>query len=104
MARRGGEIVTSERQYIILCGGSQGRAIVCGYVDSEPVSGEPVTLHDARMVLRWDAECGGLFGLAAGGPKGDTRMTPAVPQVTDTDWQQWMETTEDGGRGLRGWK
>ena len=94
----------ADRQYIILCGGSAGRAVLCGYVDTAPVAGEPVTLHEARMVLRWAAECNGLLGLAAGGPKGDTRMTPPVPSSTDTDWGQWMETTPEAAEKLRTWK
>ncbi len=63
---------------IIVCTGTNGRAVVFGYVDKEPDVGDLVTIYDARMVLRWDEKCGGLFGLAANGPKGDTRLTAPV--------------------------
>ena len=92
------------RIYIILCGGSQGRAVVCGFVDAEPVEGQPVTLHDARMVLFWHSSCGGLFGLAATGPKGDTRMTATVPKVTDTEWKQWIVVSDEARDALVSWK
>ena len=62
----------------IVCTGSEGRAVVFGYTDTVPVIDYAITLHRARMVPRWDAACGGLFGLAAAGPKGDTRLTQEV--------------------------
>lgn len=54
-----------------------------GEVDEMPKPGEAVTIRNARMILYWDSSCGGLLGLAAKGPSGDTRITHAVPQVAD---------------------
>jgi hypothetical protein len=75
---------------IILCCGENGRAVVYGHVEKEPVPSEPVTLHDARMVLYWSEACGGLFGLATNGPRKGTRITCAVERVRETVWQEWL--------------
>ena len=94
-----------DMQPIILCGGSQGRAIIFGRVPADPVPGEPVTLYGARMVIRWAAECGGLLGLAAEGPKGDTRMTPGkVARLGDQAWQQWMTVGAEAAKAFDQWK
>lgn len=98
--------MTDERHPIILCGGSAGRAVVFGYVDEDPTPGEPATLYDARMVLRWATDCGGLFGLAANGPAGsetDMRITAPVERVTDTDWKQFMAVSEAAADKIRDW-
>ena len=91
------------RKPIILCCGSNGRAVIYGKVDSDPTPGQPVTLYDARMVLRWDGQCGGLLGLAAGGPKADTRITCAVGQVVETVWQEMIEVNTEAAVALDGW-
>ena len=89
---------------IILCCGSSGRAVVVGDVEKEPVAGEPVRLTDARMVLRWSTECGGLLGLAAGGPQTSTRVTHAVPVVVETSWQEWIALTDIAIEALDRWE
>ncbi len=83
----------TERQPIILCAGQNGRAVIYGYVDSEPVPGQPVRLYDARMLLRWNGDSRGLFGCAANGPADGSSLTPAVPSTTETVWQEWIEVT-----------
>ena len=88
---------------IVLCCGEHGRAVIVGDVDSAPVPGEPVEVRDARMVLRWDAACSGLLGLAAVGPRGDTRITHAVPRVVETRWQEWVAVTDAAADALDGW-
>ena len=93
----------SERKPIILCGGAQGRAVIFGYVDEEPTPGTPAVLFDARMVLRWDSACGGLFGLAAGGPKGATKVTAIVAKVVDTDWKQCLAVSTEAAKALSAW-
>ena len=92
----------TDRKPYIICGGSTGRAVVYGYCDSEPQTDQPTTIHRARMVLRWDGACGGLFGLAAGGPKGDTRLTAPVDRVTDTV-RQSLTVTDEAAEALDGW-
>ena len=79
---------------IILCCGKEGRAVVVGDVVEEPVPGQPVRLTDCRMVLYWDKECGGLFGLATKGPRGKTHITHAVPIVVETVWQEWFAVSD----------
>lgn len=88
-------------QPIILCAGTNGRAVVYGYVSLDPVPGQPVTLHDARMVLRWDVH--GIFGLAAKGPAGDTRLTHAVARTTETAWQEWIAVSAEAAKAIDRW-
>ena len=90
-------------QPIILCCGDKGRAVLYGRVDADPVPGQPVTLHGARMVLYWDAKCGGLLGLAATGPKGDTRITHAVDRVTETVWQEAITVSVTAAAAISDW-
>jgi len=87
---------------ILLCGGSQGRAVVFGLVEAEPIPGTAVTLYEARMVLRWEGTAG-LFGLAAVGPAPGSRLTCSVAQVTDCDWKQWMAVTPVAAEAMAAW-
>ncbi len=89
---------------IILCAGKNGRAVLIGDVPRAPTAGKPVTLKSARMVLHWSEKCGGLLGLAAGGPKPGTRITAAVPRVCETVWQEWVEMTADAAAGVDRWE
>lgn len=89
---------------IILCCGAHGRAVVIGDVEAEPVPGQPVELRDARMILRWHEDCGGLFGLAARGPRNEwTRITRSVPRVVETVWQEWAEVTAVAAEEIDRW-
>jgi len=88
---------------IILCCGRDGQVILIGTATKRPVPGEPVELRDARMVLYWSRECGGLLGLAARGPKTSTRITHAVPRVMETVWQEWVEMTPEAVEAMRSW-
>ena len=89
--------------YIINCGGKNGRAVVFGEVDEMPKPDEVVTIKNVRMILYWDKSCGGLLGLAANGPSGSTRITHAVPQVTDY-CRQAIEVTYDCMSKIEGWE
>lgn len=89
---------------IILCCGANGRAVVYGYVNRDPVPGKAVTLRRARLVLYWDAACGGLLGLAAKGPRGSTRITHAVDSVTETVWQEAVSVSPEAARELDEWR
>ena len=95
--------MTDKRIPIILCAGQSGRAVLFGYVDAEPEPSKPVMLHDARMVLYWAPECGGLLGLAARGPAGETRITPSVPRTVETAWQEWVQCTSTGAEAINDW-
>jgi hypothetical protein len=87
---------------IILCCGANGRAVIYGRVESEPVPGEPVELHGARMVIYW-AGPAGLFGLAAKGPAGGSRLTHAVSRTTETVWQEWIAIEPDAAEKIDAW-
>ena len=73
-----------EMKPYIVCSGASGRAVMFGWSKTKPKVGKPHTLHNARMVLYWAAECGGLLGLAAQGPKGATRLTHVVGEAGAT--------------------
>ena len=87
---------------IILCCGANGRAVVYGWVEKDPVPGKPVTLYDARMVLRWEGS-GGLFGLAAKGPEGRSRITASVERVVETSWQEHVIVSPKAAQALDDW-
>ena len=87
---------------IILCCGEHGRAVVYGYVEREPVPGEPVELRRARMLLRW-VGTGGLFGVAAEGPADGSRLTVAVARVVETRWQEWLAVTPGAADRMDTW-
>jgi hypothetical protein len=89
---------------IILCCGSNGRAVVFGRVEAMPEAGGPVTLREARMVIYWSSECGGLLGLAAHGPKTSTRITAPVPVVIETSWQECVACTPEGASAIDAWR
>lgn len=93
---------TKTKQPIILCAGANGRALVYGYSDAEPVPGEPVHLTDARMVLYYPS--GGTFGLAAEGPPAGSRVTSAVAVVVETVWQEWLCVSEAAAEVFDGWE
>jgi len=93
----------NRRKPIILCCGSNGRAVVYGRVDAEPEAGKPVKLHNARMILYWSRECGGLFGFAQHGPKTNTRLTATVDEVMETAWQEWLAVPDDAAQSIEEW-
>ena len=89
-------------KYLVCCG-TNGRVVLIGDCDTEPVAGQPIRMKDVRMVLYWDAECGGLLGLAAKGPKGATRITAAVPDHGDECVRQWVRLTDTAAQELDQW-
>jgi len=89
--------------YLICCG-TNGRAVLVGESDVEPVAGQPITLTNARMILYWDAKCGGLLGLAANGPKGATRITAAVAKHGDVCVRQWVVVSDAAREAIEQWK
>ena len=95
--RQGG----SGRKAVIVCGGSVGRAVVYGYVDAMPRADTAVTIYDARMILEWTGTHG-LFGLAQHGPQKGSRITCAVPVVTDT-CRQCLTVSAAAEEAINGW-
>lgn len=87
---------------MIICVGTPARAVVFGWTASEPVVNEPITLHHARMVLRWPAGCGGLFGLAANGPVDGLQITRPVDR-TGAVVGQWLAVAPEAAAALREW-
>jgi hypothetical protein len=93
---------SKKRMPAIICGGETGRAVVYGYVDKLPEVGEAVTVYDARMVLYWPSECGGLFGLATKGAQTGLRLTSKVAKVRDT-CRQALTVSAKAAKALDGW-
>ena len=89
--------------YLVCCG-VNGRAVLVGECDSEPVAGQPITMSNVRMVLYWDSECGGLLGLAAKGPKGATRITAPVARHGDECVRQWVSVSNEARKEIESWK
>lgn len=90
-------------QSYIVCCGTNGRAVIFGKCESEPICGEPIMLRDARMVLYWPSSCGGLFGLAAKGPKDGLRLTESVQATATETVRQWLTVSDDVAGQLRAW-
>ena len=90
------------KTYLVCYGTPSPRAVVIGQSIVEPVIGQPITLDGARMVLYWDAACGGLYGLAANGPKGSTRITAPVPRWAVTV-AEWAEMSDDVAAKVAAW-
>jgi len=88
---------------IILCAGNQGKAVLIGDVKADPVPGEPVELQNARMVIFWSADCGGLLGLAAKGPKGDSRITHTADRIVEAKWQEWVTVSDEASEKIDKW-
>ena len=86
---------------IILCGGENGRCLIYGKVESEPVPGEPVKLHDARMVIYYPS--GGTFGLATDGPPDGSKITKAVSETVETKWQEWIAVSDEAAERFDAW-
>jgi len=90
-------------QTYIVCCGTNGRAVVVGECESEPVVSQPITLRNARMVLYWPAACGGLFGLAAKGPREGLRLTESVSATATEVVRQWLTVPDEVAEQLRQW-
>ena len=94
----------SGRKPYIMCCGEHGRAVIFCWLDDEPTPGESIVMHDARMVLYWSRECGGLFGLATGGPKTGTRITAPVRRIVETVWKEALSVSERAAQMMGSWK
>lgn len=90
-------------QSYIVCCGTNGRAVIVGECEHEPVCGEPIKLRNARMVLYWPAACGGLFGLATDGPRDGLRLTQPVDTTATEVVRQWLTVSDESVEQLRQW-
>lgn len=90
-------------QTYIVCCGTNGRAVIVGACETEPVCGEPITIRNARMILYWPSKCGGLFGLASNGPKEGLRLTESVEATATEVVRQWLTVSDDVWKRLREW-
>lgn len=83
----------------IVCTGEHGRCVSYGYAAEPPKTGQPITLHSARLVVYWcrgtDETGTGLHRLALYGPLPDDRITGAVPATGAGVVQQWLAVTPE---------
>ena len=93
----------SKLKPILLCCGANGRAVVYGRVETDPVPGEPVVILGARMILYWSVETCGVFGLAARGPGNGCRITAAVERVVETVWQEALSVSAEASIAIDAW-
>ena len=89
-------------KYIVCCG-PNGRAVIIGESRTKPRAGKPIALKNARMVIYWSRECGGLLGLAANGPKTTTRITASVAEHGDECVRQWVKVSDDAAKAIDAW-
>ena len=71
-------------------------------LDNLPKLHTQIEIKNARMILRCDEKCGGFFGLAANGPRGDTRITSAVSVVPDIV-RQCIPVSDHAAEQIDGW-
>lgn len=83
-----GSMEVSDMKAYLVCAGTNGRAVIYGKSEKPPEVGKPFSLENARMVLYWSRECGGLFGLASDGPKVGCRLTSSVTHHADVEAKQ----------------
>ena len=92
-----------EMKPYIVCTGENGRAVIYGYCEADPIAGQPIIVHKARMVLYWSSECGGLLGLAARGPQTKTRLTHAVDRTGLSAVTEWVDVSASAAQGMDQW-
>lgn len=86
----------------LICCGANGRAVLLGYCEEEPVAGQPIKTTRCRMVLRW-RNTGGLLGLAAHGPKEGTRITAPVDFHGDECVRQYTSVSDEAAAAIEAW-
>lgn len=89
--------------YIVCCGAS-GRAVIYGYVEGEPEQGKPCRVHDAKMVIYWSADTGGLLGLAAKGPAEGCKITAQVDETVTSPVTEWVAVKPAAAKAIDRWK
>lgn len=87
-------------KYIVCCG-ANGRCVIVGDVESEPVQGACCRVENARMILYWPS--GGLLGVAANGPPEGSRLTAPVPTTVTSPVTEWIAVTDDAAREIDEW-
>ena len=88
------------RKPFIIC--TDGEDVIFGFADKRPKVGSATTIYEARMILRWPTEHGGLFGLAANGPTGDTRITSSV-KMTGNVPRRWLSVSPVAAKEIGKW-
>ena len=59
---------------------TEHKGVFAGYL-IDASKGNAVELTDAQMCVYWSVDVKGVLGLAATGPSGACRVTPAVPRI-----------------------
>ena len=74
---------------------TEHRGVFFGFMNGSTESDKVVALTDAQMCVYWSADVRGVLGLAATGPSGSCRITPAVPKLTVQDVTAVMDATDE---------
>jgi hypothetical protein len=82
----------------IVCCGANGRCVIVGDTDTEPIQGEPCRIENARMILYWSG--GGLLGMAANGPREGSKLTSEVPVTVTSPVTEWIAVTDIASEGI----
>lgn len=89
---------------VIVTAAEYGRAVIFGWVEQFPTDlSQPVILRGARMILYWSKACGGIFGLAANGPKEGTRITAPVDELFEPDWKRAWTVSSRAAEEIESW-
>ena len=86
---------------IVCCGPEKGKCVVYGDVDEVPRQGERCRVSNARLVIRFAQRS--LFGVAAVGPVGDTRISAAVPFTDTPVVQEVLGLTDEAIAAIDAW-
>lgn len=90
------------KPYLVCCG-TNGNCVIYGYSDSDPVSGEPCLLHNAKMIIYWGGSSG-LIGLASRGPSNGSRITASVTRTGTDPVKQWVDVSKKAAESLDQWE
>ena len=69
------------------------RGVFAGY--GKVTTNKTMRLENARMCIYWSAECKGIVGLAATGPKSGCKIGPVAPAITIQDVTAIFEATKE---------
>jgi hypothetical protein len=72
------------------------KGVFFGY--GTPSDAKTIRLENCRMCVYWSDETKGVLGLAATGPVGGCKITPAVPAMTLQDVTGCMEASAESAK------
>ncbi len=77
------------------------RGVFMGFINPEDAEKETLEASEVRMAVYWSTDTKGVFGLAAGGPTRNCRITKAAPRAILKGVTAVVEVTEEA---LAAWR